>query len=292
MRKPFAPMALSATLLATLACSFALDLPSFSSTGAAGPTTTQDINVPLPADSPADLRIGFAAGQLNVEPAEQQALVAGTATYNAEQLSPVISTDDGNVTMTTGEIDNFNDLNFDFSLNQRTNRWDLTLAPEPMVLQLDAGAFHGSIELGGLAIEDLKVSSGAADLSLSFSQPNLANMGTFELNTGASSVDLAGLANAGFEQMQFQGGAGDFTLDFSGDLRAATDVRVEAALSSVKLVIPEGINAEIQVDGALANVGTPSGFSSSGRTYTQDGSGPQLTIHVQLGAGDLQIKRP
>ncbi|MGA9533756.1 MAG: toast rack family protein [Anaerolineales bacterium] len=292
MRKSFAPLALSSLLLATLACSFAFDLPSIGSSGEAGPTTTQDFNIPLPAESPVELRLGFAAGQLNIEPAEQQALVAGSATYNVEQLAPAISTRGGMIQMTTGEVNNLNDLDFDFSLNQRTNRWDLTLAAEPMSLQIDGGAFQGSLELGGLAIEDLKISSGAADLSLSFSEPNLASMRTFEFNTGASSVNLTGLANAGFEQMQFQGGAGDFTLDFSGDLRAAADVRVKAALSSIKLVIPEGINAEIQLEGGLANVQAPSGFSSSGRTYTQSGSGPQLTVHVQLGAGDLQIQRP
>jgi len=292
MRKPFAPLALSSLLLATLACSFAFDLPSIGTNSEAGPTTTQEFDIPVPSESPVALRIGFAAGQLNIVPADQDALVAGSATYNVEQLAPAVSTTGGTVRMTTGEVDNLNDLNFDFGLNQRTNRWDLTLAPEPMSLQLDGGAFQGQVELGGLAIEDLKVSSGAADFSLSFSEPNRADMGTFEFNTGASSVNLAGLANAGFEQMRFQGGAGDFTLDFTGDLRTDADVRVEAALSSIQLVIPEGINAEVDVQGALANVDVPKGFSASNGAYRQSGQGPTLTIHVQLGAGDLQIMRP
>jgi hypothetical protein len=292
MRNTMALLALAALLLASLACSFSFDLPDITIDGSPGPTVTEDIAVPLPEGRPADLVIGFAAGRLTIAPAEQSLLVAGSARYNIEQLAPVISTKDGRVRLSTGEADNLTDLDFDFGLRERTNKWNLTLATEPMALELNGGAFQGDIELGGLALEGLSVSNGAADVSLSFAQPNASEMGTFEYNTGASSAELIGLANAAFDHLRFSGGAGEFTLDFTGELRKPADVSVEAALSSITLVIPADLNAEVDVEGALVDVRVPDGFSQSDGSYRQAGDGPQLTIRVRLGAGELQIERP
>ena len=44
-------------------------------------------------------------------------------------------------------------------------------------------------------------------------------MESLTYDTGASSVTITGLADANFKKMEFKGGAGSFTLDFSGQLR-------------------------------------------------------------------------
>ena len=44
-------------------------------------------------------------------------------------------------------------------------------------------------------------------------------MSILRYETGASTVKLNGLANANFGTLIFSGGAGDYTLDFSGDLQ-------------------------------------------------------------------------
>jgi hypothetical protein len=107
--------------------------------------------------------------------------------------------------------------------------------------------------------------------------------------TGASSVTLTGLANANFADMEFNGGAGDYELDFSGDLQRDATVKVVAGLSSLRITVPAGTNVRIDVGGGLHDVDTQGSWSAGGDTYETSGSGPQLTIEVDMGAGSLTL---
>jgi len=68
-------------------------------------------------------------------------------------------------------------------------------------------------------------------------------------------------------------------------------VNIETGLSNTTLVIPSGIPVQLTVDGGLSNVTYGSGWSKNGSVYTQAGTGPQLTIVVKLGAGNLTLTR-
>jgi hypothetical protein len=158
-----------------------------------------------------------------------------------------------------------------------------------MRLTIDAGAYEGTMDLGGLALQNLEVSDGAADVKLQFSQPNTAEMDIFQYKTGASSVELRSLANANFSNMNFKSGAGNYTLDFSGELKRDASVTIDAGLSSVKVIVPEGVDARLFYDGGLSNVDISGAWEKSGNQYTQPGDGPRLTINVNMGAGQLNL---
>ena len=88
-----------------------------------------------------------------------------------------------------------------------------------MDLTIAAGAYEGNLELGGLALKSLTVKDGASHVDLSFPEPNQTEMSILRYETGASDVKLTGLANANFSTLTFSGGAGNYTLDFSGELQ-------------------------------------------------------------------------
>jgi hypothetical protein len=172
------------------------------------------------------------------------------------------------------------------------NVWDLQFGDSPIQLHIAAGAYQGRYELGGLAIEKLTIQDGAADVRLSFDEPNLTEMSLFSYATGASSVKLEGLANANFEEMEFHGGAGDYTLDFSGELQRDAEVSVDAGISSVTILVPEGVNVRLTFDGGLSNVDVHGEWEQNGTRYTQEGDGPMLNIRVKMGAGNLSLDNP
>jgi hypothetical protein len=89
--------------------------------------------------------------------------------------------------------------------------------------------------------------------------------------------------------MIFKGGAGEYTLDFSGELKRDATVSVDAGLSSIKIIVPEGTAARVIVDRGLANVDIDNGWEKSGNDYSTTGEGPRLTINVNLGAGNLEL---
>jgi len=133
------------------------------------------------------------------------------------------------------------------------------------------------------------VKDGAADVELSFSEPNKTKMSVLRYETGASSVTLSGLANANFSTLMFSGGAGSYDLDFSGTLMDDATVNIEAGAGDVHLIIPEGVNADVSVEGAFIDVNHSSGWSQNGNNYTQNGEGPTLTIIVEMAAGNLTL---
>lgn len=280
----------------TLACSFTFQLPFDGSDQIErGPMQTRQLRIPTPAEEPVSLKLAFAAGEISLRPGASRDLVEGEARWNVAQLEPEVTSSGNQVVLSSGRAEGFTDFdfNFDFRFDEDTiNHWDLALGSAPMDLEIAGGAFQGDIELGGLSLRSLEISSGASELDLAFSEPNQVGMERFDFNTGASSVELRGLANARFERMNFNGGAGGFTLDFSGDLTQDTEVTIDAALSDLEILVPADMNVRLQVEGALADVEVPSGFSRSGGAYLQEGSGPTLTLSVEIGAGQVEVKRP
>ena len=273
--------------LASLACSVNINLPDMQVV--TGPTETENINVPLPTDTQAitDVTLNFAAGTLKLQPGAESALVEGTATYNVADLKPIVTTTNGNILIETGNFDlkGFPKLNQDV-----INNWELKLGTSPMRLVINAGAYQGDYELGGLSLERLQIEDGAAQVDVNFSTPNLVEMSSLQYSTGASQVSLKGLANANTTDMTFRGGAGEYTLDFSGELRNDMTVNVESGVSSVTIIVPEGVNAQVISDGGFMTVNTSGNWKQNGNNYQLSGSGNTITINVKMGAGNLKLE--
>ncbi|HEY5731029.1 MAG TPA: toast rack family protein [Anaerolineales bacterium] len=265
--------------LASMACGFTVDLPERVQPGA---EVEESITVAGSGSDETRLTISFGAGSLKLSPGAQD-LVDGTAVYNVPQLKPEIISRDGSVEIKQGDFKNI--VNY----NEIKNKWDLKLGASPIDLNINAGAYSGNYELGGLSLTSLTVKDGAANVELSFSEPNLTRMSVMRYETGASNVTLSGLANANFSTLIFSGGAGDYELDFSGELNEDSTARIEAGAGDVQLVIPKGMNAKVTVESALVNLNLSSNWSRDGNDYAQIGEGPVLTIIVKMAAGNLTI---
>ena len=265
--------------LATLACGFSIDLPERPQ---AGPEIEESITVANPKSGDTRLTLSFGAGKLTVSPGAEN-LVDGTVLYNVEDLKPTIQKSGSSIAIRQGDFKSlplFEDL---------TNEWDLKLSDTPLDLTVEAGAYEGNLELGGLALRSLTVHDGASHVDLSFTEPNQTEMSILRYETGASDVKLTGLANANFSTLTFSGGAGSYTLDFSGQFQRDAVVTVESGLGNLSLVIPEGVDAVVTVESTVVNINHSSGWSQNGQEYTQSGTGPTLTILVKMAAGNLVI---
>jgi hypothetical protein len=284
-RKPIF-IAILVLALASMACSISINLPV--TQVKTGPTETEEINVPLPADSGTvtDLTLSFGAGTFDLAPGADNALVSGTATYNVMDFKPKTTINGNSVQIKTGNLE-INGIP-SFRGNQK-NAWDLKLGDTPLQLTINAGAYKGNFELGGLALKYLKIGDGASDVKVNFSEANKVEMNSLRYETGASTVSLSGLANANFSSMTFKGGAGTYTLDFSGELQRDADVSIESGVSTVTVSVPEGVSARLSFKGGLTNVHTRGSWEQSGRDYVQSGSGPTITFHVNMGVGNLEL---
>jgi hypothetical protein len=265
--------------LGSMACGFSYTLPELPQ---AGPDVEESITVEDPKSDDARLTLSFGAGKLILSPGAKD-LVEGTAIYNVQDLKPKIQKSGSSIEIRQGDFKSlpiFEDMK---------NEWDLKLSDTPLDLTVQAGAYEGDLELGGLALKSLTVRDGASHVDLSFLEPNQTEMSLLRYETGASDVKLTGLANANFSTLTFSGGAGNYTLDFSGDLQRDAVVEIEAGLGNLSLVIPDEVDATVTVEGAAVNISHSSGWSQNGQEYTQSGAGPTLTVVVKMSAGNLVI---
>ena len=267
--------------LASLACGFNIDLPKIPTPG---PEVTDEISVPTPKTEDVSLHLSFGAGEMTLAPGASQ-LVEGTATYNYAAFKPEVNIDGGNVEIKMGEVKSLP------SFDKLKNKWDFKLGDTPMDLTIESGAYEGTFEFGGLSLNNLTIKDGAANVELAFSEPNLVEMSTLQYETGASNLKMSGLANANFSMMDFSAGAGDYTLDFSGELQRDASIKISSGLSNIIVVVPEGVDAIVTVESGASNVNAGSGWSKNGDVYKQEGEGPTLTFVIEIGAGNVTLTR-
>jgi hypothetical protein len=252
-----------------------------------GPTQELTIDEPLAGAAVADVQLTMGAGKLSLS-AGATGLISGTVRYNVESWKPIVTRNDASVTVKQGSQKGISGLGSDI-----VNEWALALGKSPIRLSVAAGAYEGIYELGGLTLQGLSIKDGAAKTEVTFDSPNPGQIDTFNYETGASKVSMTGLANANFRRMEFKGGAGSYTLDFSGDLRTDATVSVKAGVGTLQVVVPKGTAAEVTVNGSLTDVSVEGTWTSSGNTHATsaaaNGTGKKLTITVDMSVGTLKL---
>ena len=273
-----------ALAFATLACSITINVPEIKT----GPTQTFTVDAPLlPGDQIAEVDIKMGAGTFNLTGGASR-LIEGTIRYNVAEWEPSLSTIGNHVTLEQGPIKGISGIPGGNVINE----WNLKLNNDAIMdLSITAGAYKGNLELGGLHLRNLSISDGASKSEVTFDRPNPVDMDELTYKTGASQVSLSGLANANFNHMSFEGGAGSYTLNFSGTLKRTADVTIKTGVSSVTLIVPAGMNARITNTGGLSNISTQGTWTVTDNTYSSSGQGPLLTISVEMGVGSLTLKQ-
>ena len=189
----------------SLACS--LNAPS-NNPPKLGEKQTLTLSEPAPTDksvTTATVRMG--AGKLQISGGSNQ-LLEGSVIYNISSLAPNVVTGDHSLT-----ISQASELHASPG-GDMVNEWSLKFGKTPLDLSINAGAYEGNMDFGGIALSQLTVRDGASKDVINFSQVNPIKMDRLTYITGASDVELVNLANANFDQMRFEGGAGTFKLDF------------------------------------------------------------------------------
>lgn len=253
-----------------------------------GVTQELVVDEPLGAAAVTEVEIDMGMGNLTIAPGAV-GLASGTIRYNVESWEPTVTRTDKKLVIKQGSQKGVSGLG-----SEIVNKWDMELGRAPMRLKISAGAYEGSFDLSGLTLQDLSIRDGASRTQVRFSSPNPGQMTDFTYKTGASTVSLIGLANANFKSMTFDGGAGSYSLDFSGQLRADAGVRVKAAAGSVRIAVPKETAAQVTIDGTLNDIDVEGAWTIINRTYSTPAVGTQnrgkkLTVKVEIDVGSITL---
>jgi N-terminal domain of toast_rack, DUF2154 len=266
--------------LAALACGGNINIPQITT----GPTQTIPVNEPAPdSKETMDVEIEMGSGQLDLQ-GGGAGLATGSIELNVAEWAPTITRG-----ATSLKIAQKSNGNTGVAGSNVINRWTLQLGNVPMNLTLRAGAYEGTTDLSGVPLKLLSIRDGASKATVRFDAVNPEIMSKLSYETGASDIELLGLANANFEEMDFTGGAGNYTLDFTGALQRDAKVTIKAGLGNLRIVVPAGTNVTIKVSGGVTNVGTEGTWTVSGNNYSITGAGPTLTFNIDMGLGNLTL---
>jgi hypothetical protein len=184
-------------------------------------------------------------------------------------------------------------LQLDRLTTELRNEWKLDLCDcVPLSLNLDVGAASGRFKLGGLPIRKLDLTTGAADLTVSFDKPNPERLKSIHVLSGAAKLDLIELGNANMDELTFDGGLGTYTFDLTGQWQRSANVRIQAGASQVELRVPKDIGVRV-CPGDLRQ-GRYDGLEEKNGCYVNtlyDRSGITLDVSLDLGLGKLNVRQ-
>jgi hypothetical protein len=218
------------------------------------------------------LRLAYEAGTLRLAPGARGDLYRTRLVYDERRWRPVSRYDAGRgmLTLSLEPAGGAAPLR----LASREPLGQLaTVALSPQVetaLELDLGAVEGDLELGGLRLTSLDLSTEASRTVVHFSAPNGTRCSQARFTAGAAELVVVGLGHARCDAVRFDGGMGNVTLDFSGAWTGSTRVSVKMTAGGLTLRLPRSAGVRVTLDKFLASF-RPAGLTARGTSWVSPG---------------------
>ncbi len=182
-------------------------------------------------------------------------------------------------------------------LDEEDNYWNLEFTDRiPISFEIDIGACEADFDFTGLKIDQLDMDLGASSIEVDFRKPNPQRISEISVDVGASSLEIIGLGNANFEELSFDGGVGDFTLDFSGEFKHRAYVDIDVGLGSLTILIPKDAGVQIRSESSFLSsfdIDEDDFEEIEDDLYESDNFGQterELVFDIEVGLGSVEIE--
>ena len=237
-----------------------------------------------------DVRIKYAAGRLEVGPAEAPFLYDMRLHYDAEHVRPLHVLEADRV-LTLGVDQPTSVVRAGRSADE--NRMHVALsAAVPVDLSLELGSVQAELDLGGLSITSLGMQAGANEMHVDFRTPNRVPMRSLEVGASAASVKIEHLGNANAGEMTVRAGVGSVELDFTGTWTRDLDASVELTFGSMHLIVPEDVGLRLEVGKLFARVKADGLREHDGALVSEnwDSARYRLTVRARTVFGNIEVR--
>jgi hypothetical protein len=240
-----------------------------------------------------NVRLDYAAGSLHVAPGSGSELYRMDLSYDEDRFVPVSDFDAATGMVTLGLRSSGQRGVRVVSGNQLRQIANIALSPRvDLALDITMGAAEAEIELGGLRIRDLDFKTGASRTLISFSQPNATRCRRAAFRAGAAEISVSGLGNSRCDEIEFEGGMGSVTLDFSGTWSSSSRVDVNMAVGDLTLLLPRQVGVRVSIDKLLSSF-EPSGLVSRGEAFVSpnyDRAQRRLDLEISTAVGGVSVE--
>jgi hypothetical protein len=161
----------------------------------------------------------------------------------------------------------------------------------PMDLELQFGAVKADLDLGGLALTDLDLHTGASESLIDISEPNREVIETASFEVGAADFTLHHLGNLNAERIEVDAGVGSLTLWLDGEWQRNTRLAIDMGLGALELRVPEGLGIQLRKDSFLTALDSE-GLVKRGDTYESldwNDADHRVTIDLDAAFGSVKV---
>lgn len=238
-----------------------------------------------------DVQVEYGAGRLTVGPASRPLLYQLRVRYDEEQFAPVTAYDPVTGRLRLG-VRGRGGKGAKVSRVSDESSAAVHLSREvPLALDLKFGAGEADVDLGGMSIRSLRVSTGASETRISFGSPNRVPADAVRIEAGAASLRASGLGNARAARFQFEGGVGETTLDFDGAWTRSATATVQMGIGSLRLRLPRDLGVKIVKQSFMTRFDADGLVKRGGAHYSRNWeSAPyRLTISIEAALGSIDV---
>jgi len=162
----------------------------------------------------------------------------------------------------------------------------------PLKLKVSAGVGEARLSLSGLKISQIDFESGVGEAKVSAYEPNAALCEYIKIKNGVGRLEAIGLGNLNFRELEFEGGVGGATLDFTGEWKQSADIRIRVGVGGVTVHMPREIGVKVEAEKNFLSGLHLEGFSKQDSYYYSENytrAAIRVTINVAAGIGGLRI---
>ncbi len=227
-----------------------------------------------------DVRIKYGAGTLTVGPAQDGVLYRMHLRYDRDRFKPQVEFEAGKLRLGVDQ------LGHSVHLDEKSGgQMQIALTRSvPMAVDLEFGAVRADLDLGGLSLTSLSLSTGASKSTLDISQPNRVGMSKATLDVGAADFTARHLGNLNASHIDVSTGVGSVILGFGGDWQRDASVSLSMGIGSMELRFPRGLGVRLHKDSFLTSVDAQGLVKRGDAYYSPDWDRAARKIDVDLDA--------
>lgn len=181
-----------------------------------------------------------------------------------------------------------------FRSRWKKNWLSLKLNPTvPIDLDLNIGACESTVDLTGLKISNLELSTGASEMDVYFDKANEVAMKRMQVEAGVGELKVVNLGNANCRKISFQGGIGDYDLDFSGEWQGDCEAEIELGIGDLTVKLPRSIGVKLIAQKSFLTSLDIDDFIKEDDIYYSEGyrkAKYHLILRVEAGLGSINIR--
>jgi hypothetical protein len=232
--------------------------------------------------------VEYGAGELDIRSVDEGVLYRMNLRYDEDAFEPVADFSSDRLRLGIESLRR----GIEIRGRRQSGMLDLELARGvPMDLDLAFGAVQAEIDLGGLALTDLSLSTGASESTIDVSEPNTASMRTASFEVGAAQFTARHLGNLNAERIQFDAGVGSVSLWLNGRWQRDAQLSIDMGLGSLNLFVPEGLGIRLRKDSFLTALDSE-GLVKRGDVYESldfEDADRKVTIDLDAAFGSVAV---